>query len=148
MEVTMRFVAILLALLSCAAVSHAQSMTSHLAKIDDAAALNAAVADIAKLSSRQTEALARAMANCWDGVGSRAPTDRAFEACAQSHRYFILITDDEAPVRQVYDAWYIERVVKGARSNKHQNATLIGIEQAFSAAVRKRFDVLEQEHSQ
>jgi hypothetical protein len=141
----MRFIAILLGLLSCAAVSHAQSMTSHLAKKGDVAALNAAVADIAKFSSRQTEALARAMANCWNGVGSRSQTDRAFEVCAESHRYFILVTDDEAPVRQVYDAWYIARAVKGAKDNK-QNAMLIAVEQAFSAAIRTRFDVLDQEH--
>jgi hypothetical protein len=144
MEDTMRFIAILLALLSCAAVSHAQSMSSHLAKKGDVAALNAAVADIAKFSSRQTEALARAMANCWNGVASRSQTDRAFEVCAESHRYFILVTDDEAPVRQVYDAWYIARVVKGAKDNK-QNTVLIHVEQAFSAAIRKRFDTLDQE---
>lgn len=146
MEVTMRFIAILLGLLSCAAVSHAQSMTSRLAKIDDAAALNAAVTDISKLSSRQAEALAQAMANCWDGLAARGATDRAFEECARSHRYFLFITDDEAPVRQVYDSWYVECVVKGAKGNKQRNAMLIGIEQAFSAAIRKRFDVLDQQH--
>jgi hypothetical protein len=50
----MRFVAILLVLLSFSAVAQAQSMTSRLAKIDDTAALNAAVADIGKLPTRQT----------------------------------------------------------------------------------------------
>ncbi len=141
----MRFVAILFTLLFWAAVSHAQSMSSHLAKKGDVAALNAALDDIAKFSERQTEALARAMANCWNGVGSRSQTDRAFEVCAESHRYFILVTDDEAPVRQVYDAWYIARVVRGSK-DKEQNAMLIHVEQAFSAAIRKRFDVLDQEH--
>jgi hypothetical protein len=146
MEVTMRFVAILLVLLACSTVSHAQSMTSRLAKIDDTAALNAAVSDIGKLSSRQTEALARAMADCWDGLAARGATDRALEECARSHRYFIFVTDDEAPLRQMYDSWYVERVVKGAKGNKQRAATLTGIEQAFSAAIRKRFDVLDQEH--
>jgi hypothetical protein len=142
----MRFVAILLVLLACSTVSHAQSMTSRLAKIDDTAALNAAVSDIGKLSSRQTEALARAMADCWDGLAARGATDRALEECARSHRYFIFVTDDEAPLRQMYDSWYVERVVKGAKGNKQRAATLTGIEQAFSAAIRKRFDVLDQEH--
>ena len=146
MEVTMRFVAILLALLSSNAVVHAQSMTTHLAKIDDTAALNAAVADIGKFSVRQTEALARAMADCWDGLAARGEKDRALEECARSHRYFTIVTDDEAPIRQMYDAWYLERVVKGAKGNKQRIATLTGIEQAFSAAIRKRFDVLEQDH--
>ena len=146
MEVTMRFVAILLALLSSSAVVHAQSMTTHLAKIDDTAALNAAVADIGKFSVRQTEALARAMADCWDGLAARGEKDRALEECARSHRYFTLVTDDEAPLRQMYDAWYLERVVKGAKGIKPSIATLTGIEQAFSAAIRKRFDVLEQDH--
>ena len=142
----MRFVAILLALLSSNAVVHAQSMTTHLAKIDDTAALNAAVADIGKFSVRQTEALARAMADCWDGLAARGEKDRALEECARSHRYFTIVTDDEAPIRQMYDAWYLERVVKGAKGNKQRIATLTGIEQAFSAAIRKRFDVLEQDH--
>jgi hypothetical protein len=142
----MRFVAILLVLLSCSAVGHAQSMSSRLAKIDDATALNAAVADIGKLSARQAEAMARAMADCWDGLAARGATDRALEECARSHRYFVFITDDEAPLRQMYDAWYLERVVKGAKGNKQRIATLTGIEQAFSAAIRKRFDVLDQEH--
>lgn len=142
----MRSIAILVALLSCDAVSHAQSMTSHLAKKGDVAALDAAVAAIEKFSSQQTEALARAMADCWNGVGSRAQTDRAFEVCAESHRSFILVTDDEAPVRRVYDAWYIARVVRGAK-DKERNAMLIHVEQAFSAAIRKRFDALDQEHN-
>lgn len=146
MEATMRFVAILLVLLSSGAVAHAQSMTSQPAKIDDTAALNAAVADIGKLSARQTEAMARAMSDCWDGLATRGEKDRALEECARSHRYFTIVTDDEMPLRQMYDAWYIERVVKGARGNKQRIATLTGIEQAFSAAIRKRFDVLEQEH--
>jgi len=142
----MRFVAILLVLLSCSAASHAQSMTSHPAKIDDTAALNAALADIAKLSSRQTEALARAMADCWDGLATRGATDRALQECARSHRYLVFITDDEGPLRQMYDSWYVERVVKGAKGNKQRIATLTGIERAFSTAIIKRFDVLEQEH--
>ena len=141
----MRFVAILLVLLSYGAVGHAQSMTSHPAKIDDTAALNAALADIAKLSSRQTEALARAMADCWDGLATRGATDRAFQECARSHRYLVFITDDEGPLRQMYDAWYVERVVKGAKGNKQRIATLTGIERAFSTAIIKRFDVLDQE---
>lgn len=142
----MRFVSVLLMLLSCSAVCHAQSMTSRPAKIDDKGALDAAVADIGKLSSRQTEALARAMADCWDGLGARSPTDRALEECARSHRYFIFVTDDEAPLRQMYDAWYVERVVKGAKGNKQRIALLTGIEQAFSAAIRTRFDALDHEH--
>jgi hypothetical protein len=79
----MRFVAILLAVLLCSAVGHAQSMTSRLTKIDDTAALNAAVSDIGKLS---------------------------------------------------------------AKGNKQRAALLTGTEQAFSAAIRKRFDVLDREH--
>ena len=146
MEVTMRFIAILLVLLSSSAVSHAQSMSSRLAKIDDTAALNAAVADIGKLSTRQTEALARAMADCWDGLAARGATDRAFEECARSHRYLVVMTDDESPLRQMYDSWYVERVVKGAKGNKQRIATLTGIERAFSVAIMKRFDVLDQEH--
>jgi hypothetical protein len=141
----MRFVAILLVPLSFSTASHAQSMTSHLAKIDDAAALNAAVSDIGKLSARQAEALARAMADCWDGLATRSATDRALEECARSHRYFTVITDDEAPLRQMYDSWYLERVVKGAKANKQRGALLTGVEQAFTAAIRKRFDVLDQE---
>lgn len=85
------------------------------------------------------------MANCWNGVESRSQTDRAFEVCAEPLRYFILVTDNEAPVRRVYDAWYIARVVRGAK-DKEQNAMMIHVEQAFSAAIRKRFDVLDQEH--
>jgi hypothetical protein len=142
----MRFIAVLLTMLLCSVVCRAQSMTSRPAKIDDAGALDAAVADIGKLSSRQTEALARAMADCWDGLGTRSPTDRAFEECARSHRYFIFVTDDEVPLRQMYDAWYVERVVKGAKGNKQRVALLTGIEQAFSAAIRKRFDALDHEH--
>ena len=146
MEATMRFVAILLVMLSWSVVGHAQSMTSRLAKIDDTAALDAAVADIGKLSARQTEALARALADCWDGLAARGATDRALEECARSHRYFIFITDDEMPLRQMYDAWYLERVVRGSKGNKQRIALLTGIEQAFSAAIRKRFDALDQEH--
>jgi hypothetical protein len=146
MEVTMRFVAILLVLLSFGTVSHAQSMSSRLAKIDDAAALNAAVADIGKLSARQAEAMARSMADCWDGLAARGSTDRAFEECARSHRYFVLLTDDEAPLRQMYDSWYVERVVKGTKGNKQRAAPLLVIEQAFSTAIRKRLDALDQEH--
>lgn len=142
----MRFFAILLVLLSFSAVGHAQSMSSHLAKIDDTAALHAAVSDIDKLSSRQTEALARAMADCWDGLASRGAKDRAFEECARSHRYFVVLTDDEGPLRQMYDSWYIERVVKGANGNKQRTATLTGIERAFSTAIIKRFDTLDHEH--
>lgn len=146
MEATMRFVAILLVLLSFSAVAQAQSMTSRLAKIDDTAALNAAVADIGKLPTRQTEALARAMADCWDGLATRGEKDRALEECARSHRYFTFLTDDESPLRQMYDSWYLERVVKGAKGNKQRAALLRNIEQAFSAAIRKRFDVLDHEH--
>ena len=142
----MRFVAILLVLLSWTAAGQAQTMTSKLAKIDDTAALNAAVSDIGKLSARQTEALARAMADCWDGLATRSATDRALEECARSHRYFTVITDDEGPLRQMYDSWYIERVVKGAKGNKQRGAMLTGIEQAFSAAIRKRFDELDPQH--
>jgi len=142
----MRFVAILLVLLSYSVVAQAQSMTSRLAKIDDTAALNAAVTDIGKLSARQTEALARAMADCWDGLAARGEKDRALEECARSHRYFTFLTDDEAPLRQMYDSWYVERVVKGAKGNKQRAALLTGIEQTFSAAIRKRFDVLDHEH--
>jgi hypothetical protein len=142
----MRFVAILLVLLSYSVVAQAQSMTSRLAKIDDTAALNAAVTDIGKLSARQTKALARAMADCWDGLAARGEKDRALEECARSHRYFIFLTDDEAPLRQMYDSWYVERVVKGAKGNKQRAALLTGIEQTFSAAIRKRFDVLDHEH--
>jgi hypothetical protein len=142
----MRFVAILLVLLSCSAVGHAQTMTSRLAKIDDKAALDAAVTDIGKLSVRQAEALARAIADCWDGLATRGATDRALEECARSHRYFTVITDDEGPLRQMYDSWYIERVVKGAKGNKQRGALLTSVEQAFSSAIRKRFDALDQEH--
>jgi hypothetical protein len=141
----MRFVAVLFLLLSCSTASHAQSMASHLAKIDDTAALDAAVADIGKLSARQAEALARAVADCWDGLAARGATDRALEECARSHRYFTFVTDDEMPLRQMYDAWYVERVVKGAKGNKQRAAIMTGIEQAFSAAIRKRFDALDQE---
>jgi hypothetical protein len=121
-------------------------MSSHTAKLDDKAALDAALADIATLSERQTEALARAMANCWDGVAARASSDRkAFDECAQAHRYLTYITDDEEPMRQVYDAWYVERVLKGAKGDKTRVALLNGIEVAFSNAIRKRFAVLDRE---
>jgi hypothetical protein len=142
----MRFVAILLVLLSWSAASRAQALSPHLAKIDDAAALNAALSDISKLSARQTEALTQAMANCWDGLASRGATDRAFQECARAHRYLLFVTDDDQPVRQMYDSWYVERVVKGAKGNKERAAELNAIEQSFSAAIRKRFDVLDQEH--
>ncbi|MGE5151482.1 MAG: hypothetical protein ACM3II_15280 [Rhodospirillaceae bacterium] len=141
----MRFVAILVVLLSCTAVGHAQDLTSHPAKIDDTAALNAAVADIGKLSARQTEALTRALANCWDGMAAGGTTDRAFQECARSHRYFLYITEDNAPIRQMYDSWYIERVVKGTKRDKQRAAMLNRIENAFSVAIIKRFDVLDQE---
>ena len=142
----MRFVAILLVLLSCSAVSHAQSMTSRLAKIDDTAALNAAVTDIGKLSSRQAEALAQAMANCWDGLAARGATDRAFEECARSHRYFTLHHRRRSAAPP--NVQLVVRRVRGEGSEGQQaaGAMLIGIEQAFSAAIRKRFDVLDQEH--
>lgn len=141
----MRFVAILVVLLSYTAVGHAQDLTSHPAKIDDTAALNAAVADIGKLSARQTEALTRALANCWDGMAAGGTTDRAFQECARSHRYFLYITEDNAPIRQMYDSWYIERVVKGTKRDKQRAAMLNRIENAFSVAIIKRFDVLDQE---
>jgi hypothetical protein len=141
----MRFVAVLLVLLSCSAVGHAQDLTPHPAKIDDAAALNAAVSDIGKLSARQTEALARALANCWDGMAAGGTTDRAFQECARSHRYFLYLTEDDAPIRQMYDSWYIERVVKGSKRDKQRAAMLNRIENAFSVAIIKRFGVLDQE---
>ncbi len=141
----MRFVAILLALLSCSAVGHAQDLTPHPAKIDDKAALDAAVADIGKLSARQTEALTRALANCWDGMSAGGTTDRAFQECARSHRYFLYITEDDAPIRQMYDSWYIERVVKGTKRDKQRAAMLNRIENAFSVAIIKRFGALDQE---
>jgi hypothetical protein len=140
----MKFVSVLLALLSYSAVSHAQGLTSHPAKIDDTAALDAAVADITTLSLRQTEALTRVLANCWDGLGSRS-SDRAFDECARSHRYFVYITNDEAPVRRMYDSWYVERVMRGAHGNKQHAMMLNTIENAFSTAIIKRFAVLDQE---
>jgi hypothetical protein len=139
----MKFVSILLALLSYSAVCHAQNLTSQLAKIDDTAALDAAVADIGTLSLRQTEALTRVLANCWDGLGTRS-SDRAFDECARSHRYFLYIINDEAPVRRMYDSWYVERVMKG-RGNKQHAMMLNTIENAFSTAIIKRFAVLDQE---
>jgi hypothetical protein len=86
------------------------------------------------------------MADCWDGLATRGEKDRALEECARSHRYFTFLTDDESPLRQMYDSWYLERVVKGAKGNKQRAALLRNIEQAFSAAIRKRFDVLDHEH--
>jgi hypothetical protein len=143
-KVAMKFVSILLVLLSYSASGHAQSLTSKLAKIDDTTALNAATADIGTLSLRQTEALTRVLANCWDGLGSRS-SDRAFDECARSHRYFVYVTNDDAPIRRMYDSWYIERVMRGAHGNKQHALKLNTIESAFSTAIIKRFAVLDQE---
>jgi hypothetical protein len=119
-------------------------MSSHPAKLDDKAALDAAMADIGTLSARQTEALARALANCWDGMAAR-PSSVGFDACAQSHRYLLYITDDEEPMRRVYDAWYVERVFKGTKGDKTRTLLANAIENAFSDAIRKRFAILDQE---
>jgi hypothetical protein len=141
----MKFASLLLVLLSCSTVCHAQNMSSHPAKLDDKAALDAALADIGTLSERQTEALARALANCWDGVAARS-SSVGFEACAQSHRYLLYITNDEGPMRQVYDAWYVERAFKGTKGDRTRTLLANAIENAFSDAIRKRFDVLEKDH--
>jgi hypothetical protein len=141
----MKRLSILLVLLSCSAVCQAQNMSSHPAKLDDKTALDAALADIAKLSARQTEALARALANCWEGVAGGRTSATGFEACAQAHRYLLYITDDDGPMRRVYDAWYVERAFKGTKGDKTRTLQVNAVEDAFSIAIRKRFDVLDQE---
>jgi hypothetical protein len=104
--------------------------------------LKESVADIGKLTLRQTEALAQAIVQCTERIGAKTLSD----GCVHANRYFVIVSSRTGSLAVLYQAWSTTKgsIEIGGGYYEQRASRLLWIETEWQKALRQRFAVLDK----